>query len=185
MRKPRIGRNGQDPIGAGRAQPRCSLSLSHKHEVFSITAADTALDVAAHTLARCRVRLGPPRRALPPNAKLEHSWLLSSIFNCPDILNAVLTRTAPVPRAIWWDWRDRGTTRRLSWGYSRMRRANTPALWMVPARTRFFYSHRTALLRLHSLLFPANECSPDLFRQTEITFAPRNCEIPVGGWDFF
>jgi len=98
MRKPRIGRNGQDPIGAGRAQPRCSLSLSHKHEVFSITAADTALDVAAHTLARCRVRLGPPRRALPPNAKLEHSWLLSSIFNCPDILNAVLTRTAPVPK---------------------------------------------------------------------------------------
>src|SRR5262249_39050168 len=27
--------------------------------------------------------------------------------------------------------------------------------------------------------------SPDLFRQTEITFPPRNCEIPVEGWDFF
>jgi hypothetical protein len=73
--------SGENPTGAGRAQPRCSLSLSHKHEVCSIIAADTALDAAAHTLARCRVRLGPPRWALPPNAKLEYSWLLSSIFN--------------------------------------------------------------------------------------------------------
>jgi len=128
--KPPIGRSGENPTGAGLAQPRCSLyrivSLSmHKHEVCSIIAADTALDVAAHTLARCRVRLGPPRWALPQ---------MPSVSTLGFYLHFGRGFGQNSPG----EWRDRGTAWRLSWGEQPHAKTKHPALWMVPARPRFF-----------------------------------------------
>ena len=144
--------------------------------------------MAAHTLARCRVRLGPPRWALPPNAKLEHSWLLSSIFKCPDILNAVLTRTAPVPKGHLVGLERPGHCTATVLGVQPHAKSKHPRPVDGSGKDSIFLrSPNSAPSDFRHFLFcpSANECSPDLFRQTEITFPPRNCEIPVEGWDFF
>ena len=78
--------------------------------------------------------------------------------------------------------------RRLSWGVQPHAKSKHPRPVDGSCKDSIFLRSPNSAPSdfTHFLFCPsANECSPDLFRQTEITFPPQNCEIPVEGWDFF